>query len=586
MIGKNNFKSISLVTASVVLIVVFLNLSLPLGNSKGENDTAFCITHQIAEQDCPWCDPGIIKTRGECREHGVPEALCVQCNSSLIAGFKTENDWCGGHSVPESQCTLCGGQCGPSTSDTPPSCAHGIPGDTCPFCDQSLIESMGFCSGHGVAEVLCTQCNPGVIPAFKAVDDWCAGHDIPESQCFLCNPEILDPDNADALDTTAQQGITGDQPRHLRFPVVTCRKHTLKIQFESPDTARNAGLEYSHATQQALTRKIRCNAEIEYHGSWYAKIGSRAPGIVTEIRKDLGQTVAADELLATVDSADLGTVSAEYLQAKTRVNLWDTNHTREQTLQKRGVSSEQEVLEAETKLTEARIALASTFRKLQNLGLTREQIRLVNDMNDISSLLPVKAPFDGIVIQRAASVGECVDPQSPIFTIADTSRMWALLDVYESDVQNLRLGQTVIFRSEGLPGEPQVGQITWISSQLDRRTRTLKVRAELDNPDRLLRAGMFGTSEISIDRDIALLIPREAVQWEGCCNVVFVRKSDTLFEPRKVRIGYETDGFYVVEEGLAPQEQIVTTGSFLLKTEILKGSIGAGCCEVDPGKEV
>jgi cobalt-zinc-cadmium efflux system membrane fusion protein len=79
-------------------------------------------------------------------------------------------------------------------------------------------------------------------------------------------------------------------------------------------------------------------------------------------------------------------------------------------------------------------------------------------------------------------------------------------------------------------------------------------------------------------------VPRDAVQWEGCCNIVFVRHSDMLFTPRKVHLSYETPRSYVVESGVKEGEQVVTTGSFLLKTEILKGNIGAGCCEVELGK--
>jgi cobalt-zinc-cadmium efflux system membrane fusion protein len=97
---------------------------------------------------------------------------------------------------------------------------------------------------------------------------------------------------------------------------------------------------------------------------------------------------------------------------------------------------------------------------------------------------------------------------------------------------------------------------------------------------------MFGKAIITVRKDeSALVVPKDSVQWEGCCNVVFVKRSGVLFEPRKVKLGYEMDRFFVVEHGLNAGEEIVTTGSFLLKTEILKGSIGVGCCEVEPGKE-
>jgi cobalt-zinc-cadmium efflux system membrane fusion protein len=201
-------------------------------------------------------------------------------------------------------------------------------------------------------------------------------------------------------------------------------------------------------------------------------------------------------------------------------------------------------------------------------------------------MLPLRAPFAGIVVERSAVIGEVVDSRTPLFSIADTSKMWAMLDIYESDIPRARDGQSVVFQADGLPGEQFAGRVTWISSHVERRTRTLKVRAEIANADGLLRSGMFGKASISVRKDeSALVVPKEAVQWEGCCNVVFVKSSDVLFEPRKVKLGYETERAFVVEYGLDAGEEIVTVGSFLLKTEILKGNIGAGCCEVKPGKE-
>ena len=156
-----------------------------------------------------------------------------------------------------------------------------------------------------------------------------------------------------------------------------------------------------------------------------------------------------------------------------------------------------------------------------------------------------------------------------------------MLDVKDTDCNKIRLNQPVIVSVDGLPGEVFGGRVRWVSSEIDSETRTLKARAEIGNAEGLLRANMFGKAEIFIqDKKPAIVVPKEAVQWEGCCNIVFVKESETLFEPRKVRLGYETEKFYVAEQGLDAGETIVTTGSFLLKTEILKGSIGAGCCEV------
>jgi cobalt-zinc-cadmium efflux system membrane fusion protein len=135
-----------------------------------------------------------------------------------------------------------------------------------------------------------------------------------------------------------------------------------------------------------------------------------------------------------------------------------------------------------------------------------------------------------------------------------------------------------------MPNRTFTGELTWISSHVDRKTRTIRARAEVDNPQHLLRANMFGRAEIKVRTiENALLIPESAVQWDGCCNLVFVRQTDSIYQPYKVTLGYKRDGYFVGKNGVPAGESVVTEGSFLLKTEILKGNIGAGCCEVDPG---
>ncbi len=468
-------------------------------------------------------------------------------------------------------------------------CPHGLPEEECPFCNESLIGELGMCAAHGVPEALCTRCNPAIIPAFEATGDWCAAHNVPESQCTTCNPSLLAAQST-AETTSATPALVElvrapELPRSQRSPTVVCQTTNLRVQFLSPEIARDAGLEYARVERREITHTITSNAEIAYDGNRYVQLSARAPGVVTQIEKDLGQTVAAGEALTIVDSEGLGKAKAEYLEAQAAVILWERNHAREEQLLEKHVAVERDVLEAETNLAVSRIRVSQAAQRLRNLGLDDAQIQEAAGRRDTSSLLPLASPFSGIVVERSAVAGKVVDTTEPIFAVADTTRMWAMLDVYESDVPNVRAGQAVVFESEGLPGQRRGGHVTWISSHVDRRTRTLKVRAEIDNPDGLLRAGMFGKAIISIrNAELALVVPKEAVQWEGCCNVVFVRRSDVLFEPRKVQLGYETDGVFVVEDGLTGDEEVVTTGSFLLKTEILKGSIGAGCCEVEPGK--
>ncbi|GJM44487.1 MAG: hypothetical protein DHS20C21_13290 [Gemmatimonadota bacterium] len=466
---------------------------------------------------------------------------------------------------------------------------HQIAEAQCPFCNPELVETLGWCQGHDVPEAFCYRCNPDLIPAFQATGDWCAGHDRPESQCYICNPELDPARQGAALEgpapTSLQAGTPArDLPRSQRSPDVYCTTQDLVVQFESADISRQAGLEFASAERRAITKVVECNARLAYDGNRHARLSSQVPGIVAGIHANPGDVVEAGQPLITITSSELGVAKASYLQALAALDLREQNHARETSLLAQGAGTERGALDARMELAEGRIAASRTEQDLLRLGLSPHQIEQVAERQDTSPQYVLSAPFSGTVVERTGAVGEVVDPTRPLFAVADVSRLWALLDVFESDLHEIRVGQPVILQVEGLRGSPVPGVITWVASEVDPRTRTLEARAEVENPSGALKANLFATASIEVrDRYPAVVVPIDAVQWEGCCNVVFVKRSDVLYEPRKVQLGVNTGTMYEVVRGLQPGENVVTQGSFLLKTEILKGSVGAGCCEVQPG---
>jgi cobalt-zinc-cadmium efflux system membrane fusion protein len=137
----------------------------------------------------------------------------------------------------------------------------------------------------------------------------------------------------------------------------------------------------------------------------------------------------------------------------------------------------------------------------------------------------------------------------------------------------------MLLRPDHARGEPVAGQVDWISTAVDDVTRTLQARAMVDNADGVLRANTFGKAQIVIRPTTKVIaVPSAAVQWEGCCHVVFVRLADTVFQTRKVRIGTRDAAFTEVLVGLLPGEVVVTAASHVLLAEILKSNLGAGCC--------
>jgi cobalt-zinc-cadmium efflux system membrane fusion protein len=226
---------------------------------------------------------------------------------------------------------------------------------------------------------------------------------------------------------------------------------------------------------------------------------------------------------------------------------------------------------------------AAIASKLQALGLPPAEIGRLDTPPTTANLIPVLAPRDGVITARDVVAGEVVETTRTLFTIVDNRRMWLLLDVALEDARYVKLGQQVVFHPDGGTHE-HFGQITWISSHIDSETRTVKLRAELPNPDGDLRDESFGAGRIVLrEDDEAIIAPNDAIHWEGCCHVAFVRDKNYLakdsykvFHTRMVRPGITNGDYTEMIAGLLPGEVVVTKGSGVLRAELLKGDLGAG----------
>lgn len=374
----------------------------------------------------------------------------------------------------------------------------------------------------------------------------------------------------------------GTARRAALLPSPACTKAKSLVRLQSLEMVRTAGLQFVSLEEQPLTATITRNAEVVYNANRYARLSPRAAGVIVDVRRDLGDAVASGDVLAVVDSAELGSAQAELLQAASAIHLWKRSAERQRSLAERGIGTESEALEMENKSAEAQINHAKAKQRLRNLGLSDAVIAGVEQSQDTSSNLHVTAPFGGLVVERSAVLGEVVAPTSVLFAVANTQSMWAMIDLHEPDVSVVEAGQDVIFVLESVPGQKFSGIINWVSTHLNPSTRTLKARAEIANDSGWLRANTFGRVQIIVRRgEHSLIVPKDAVQWDGCCNLVFVKANDegTAFQPQQVHLGIDTGVAYEALSGVKKGDVVVTSGSYLLKTEILKGSIGAGCCD-------
>jgi len=435
-----------------------------------------------------------------------------------------------------------------STSESAPPPAQTV------SADAASAEAM--CLEHGVLESLCTKCHPKLIAIFKAKGDWCAEHDFPESICPICHPERGGKPSTDVSTDEAPANGT-------------------RIRFKTLETAREAGIETVKAVSGSDEAAVTATARIVPDPARMARVNVTAPGVVRSLKVDIGTRVDRGDPLVVIESAAVAADRARLASAQARVRSADAGLQREKELNAKGVSSLKEVQAAQQEFDIAQAEVASAEAALGMIGTPEGR----------SGSYTLRAPIAGVVTRRDASVGSLVDAEEVVVEIIDTSFLWAEIDIPERDAGGVSTGQSVVLEVEGMPAHPFEGTITYVAPMVDDRTRTVLARARLENRDGALRANVFARARILASNPASsVLIPRAALHEAKGVNLVFVRLREDEFVTRRVKVGGTTGDLVAINTGLTSGEDIVTTGSFLLKTETLKGSIGAGCCEIEAPK--
>jgi cobalt-zinc-cadmium efflux system membrane fusion protein len=410
-----------------------------------------------------------------------------------------------------------------------------------------------FCEEHGVLEAVCTKCNPKLIPVFQAKGDWCEEHGFPESFCPICHPERGGKPAADVSSDGAPAAGT-------------------KVRFRTKEAASLAGIEVVPAEKRSGGARLEAVATVTYDATRHAKVNARAPGVVKALRVDVGAMVEAGAPLATVESAAVGADRSRLRAAETRGEVAKAEYDRESALRDKGIASDKEVLAAKREWEDAKAERAAV----------RAALGMVGTGGGDAGGYVLRAPLAGTVTTRNATVGRMVDVDEVLFEIVDTRKMWVEIDLPEDQLLLVTAGQRAVVVLDAMPELEWSGTIDYIASAVDPRTRTAKARVALDNPEGRLRANMYGRALIELaDAKPTVMVPKQAVQRAGGATLVFVRLAHDVFEARRVRVGLTEGDLVELLEGVEPGEPVATKGSFLLKTETLKGSIGAGCCDVE-----
>lgn len=367
----------------------------------------------------------------------------------------------------------------------------------------------------------------------------CGEHGVAEAECAICRPD-------DALRLAAGQGM--------------------KVRLPHPNSAELLGISVAPAQAAELADGVSCFAELTFDQNRLAQITVPADGIIHRIEADLGEVVQEDQLLASVSSAEItATVAKAVLTHQTL--------ERERKLRVGAVTSEQALQEAEA-THRAACQLARTY------GFTEARIEELGRTPDEPVYLELRAPFAGEVVARAAVRGARVSSGASLFSVADRSKMWAMLQVPESEIGRLQAGQEVDIQVDALPGRAFQGRLTWVGPGIDPHTRLGQARAEVANADGQLRDRMFGRARIHTRAAAtAVVVPAGAVQRVDGRSFVFVHREAGLYEVRAVESGPITDGRIEIRAGLAAAERVATTHTFAIKSAMLMSRLGEGCAD-------
>ena len=332
---------------------------------------------------------------------------------------------------------------------------------------------------------------------------------------------------------------------------------------------------------------LQLTGEVAFDERKVVHVSPRIGGVARKVFVTTGDKVKAGAALVETDSLELGRLQSRYLQARARLKLATYDHEREKRLFAGQISSARDRLRAATAVQQARIELATARDQLRLIGFSdRTLARLqASTRGKRGGRIVIRAPMAGVVVAKHVVPGERLSADKEVLTIADLRSVWVLAAVYERDLARLLTAKAAgklqaVVKVAAFPGRDFSGVVDYIGATMDEATRTVKVRIAVSNKDRLLRPGMFADAAIHLGQGPrVVLVPAEAVVSDGKHRFVFVRAGPTLFLRRDVRQGATRGLKVVVDSGLKAGEEVVVKGAFLLKSDILREKMGAGCAD-------
>jgi len=327
-----------------------------------------------------------------------------------------------------------------------------------------------------------------------------------------------------------------------------------------------SGIKVLKAGPATIRSTLTLPGEIKFNQDRTAQVVPLLEGTVQAVHADIGQSVKKGQVLAVIASVELSDLRSQLLTAEKRLSLAKTTLAREKKLWEEKISAEQDYLQARQAMQEAEIDYRNAEQKLRALGSSAHSKGGLNSYE-------LRAPFNGVVVEKAVSLGQSVKQDSSLFTIADLSTVWADVAVPASDLGNVRVGEQVTVKAGALETEA-VGKIAYVGSLLGAETRTATARIVLPNPALSWRPGLFVNVEVQLQsnqREAPVTVAAAALQTVEEKPTVFVRMPGG-FRAEHVTLGRSDTATVEVTNGLAPGTEYAAANSFVIKAELGKSS--------------
>lgn len=355
-----------------------------------------------------------------------------------------------------------------------------------------------------------------------------------------------------------------DGPRPASTATAAAPKETNKVLMDEAQI-KASDIHVASAGPIPISTILQFPGEIQINDDRTVHVVPRVSGVAEAVLVSTGQIVKKGQTLAVFSSQMISEQRSALQTAQKRLSLANTIYQREKTLWEQKITAEQDYLQALQSLREAEIAVDNAQQKLSAVGV------ILNNNSNSGNLnrFELRAPYDGLVVERNLSVGEAVKEDTPIFIISDLSTVWAEVHIPAKDLPHVRMGDKVTLRATAFEAQT-TGTVAFIGALVGELTRMAKARIVLANPQGAWRPGLFVSVEVkAAEVQVPIAIETDALQTLGTQQVVFVR-TDTGFKAHAVKLGLNDGKHVEVLEGLAAGVRYAAKGSYILKSELSK----------------